>query len=126
MAINYDYMCQNCGGIEVHFVKYDDRDKEQPCESCDGVAVRGYYTAPQVRTPKTSRTFLDGGRNDGYKEEGVAAKLDAEAMNHRRDSEKYNELKAEAKTRRLLNDNPGARPNRYKFTKAKKEVKKND
>ena len=126
MCPNYDYRCQACAEISVQFAKYDDRKLPQECPNCGGEAIMGYHTAPQVRTPKTSRTFLDGGRNDGYKEEGVAAKLDAEAMNHRRDSEKYNELKAEAKTRRLLNDNPGARPNRYKFTKAKKEVKKND
>lgn len=101
---NYDYSCEDCGSIFVEFVKYEDRDTPQTC-ACGGKGTRGYYSFPEVRTAKTSRTFLDGHRNDGYKEEIKAAELDAKAMNYRHGSDEYKALKAEAKTRRLLNNN---------------------
>ncbi len=114
----YEYLCE-CGNIIEEFVKYEDRDIAQTCTECGGKAERAWLTAPQVRTAKTSRTFLDGHRNDGYSEEIKAAKLDAEAMNHAPGSDKYKELKAEAKTRRLLNNNPNTRGKRYRLSKGK-------
>lgn len=120
---NYDYVCPECGHVTVAFRSYEERDQPQVCEMCDGVASRAWVTAPQTRTAKTSRTFLDGTRNDGYKEEVKAAELDAEAMNHNPKSAKYQELKAEAKARRLLNNNVQGRGKRYRLSESKKEKK---
>ena len=126
MCPTYDYLCNECGLAIDAFVKYEDRDIPQSCPKCGGQAHRAWLTAPQVRTAKTSRTFLDGHRNDGYKEEIKASQLDAEAMNHDPASSKYKELKAEAATRRLLNNNPQARGKRYRLKtgKTKKQEEK--
>lgn len=126
MPPNYDYLCAECNHITIHYVSFENRDTPQVCEACDGLGNRVYATPPQVRTAKTSRTFVDGTRNDGYAEEIKAAALDSEAMNHRPESSKYKELKAEAAARRLLNNNPEKRGKRYRLDTGKKAEPKQE
>lgn len=111
----YDFACDVCGRTIIENVSYEKKDDPIDCHLCGQGAFRRFYGQVITRTAKTSRTFLDGQRNDGYKEEIKAAQLDAEAMNHDPSSSKYKELKAEAATRRLLNNNPNARGKRYRL-----------
>ena len=123
---NYEYLCDDCMYLFERIVDMDKRNEPQECEDCGGVARKCMRTPPGVRTEKTSRTFLDGQRNDGYSEEIKAAGLDAEAMNHNPKSVKYKELKAEAATRRLYNNPRVERGNKYNLKTEKKETKKTE
>lgn len=127
---NYDYECTDCTYITIRYISYDDRDLPQICEVCDGIAQRAWVTAPQVRTDKLSKTFVDGHKRKGYADLKIAADLEVQKLNHKPGSRKYHELNAEIQARKAI------RPNNSKYNmpstsegsslKKKKEEKKDD
>lgn len=59
MPPNYDYQCDACGLVEIHFVKYDDRDTPGiPCTACHTNGLKRLLTMPS----HTKASFVDGQR----------------------------------------------------------------
>ncbi len=107
---NYDFLCQNkdCQHTDIFLLTYDNRDNIIECEKCGGEMSRAYLHI-QVRTPKTSQSFLSktsaGGGRSGKEEKimeelKLAAKADEEALKHRPGSPEYEGLKNEAYERK--------------------------
>lgn len=124
MCPTYDYRCSACSHIFDTFTQYEDRDLLQPCPLCSADSKRGYYTPPQVRTAKTSRTFLDGQRKDVEEFKKIAS-LQEEQLNHRPDSLRYHEIKSEIMARKSLKPDSGKKYRLEDITsnKSKKDSK---
>ena len=60
MRKTYDYKCSTCGRKSILLVEEDERNDAQVC-ACGGEALRT-WSVPNVRTAKTSASFVDGQR----------------------------------------------------------------
>jgi len=101
----YDVVCTKCGNVQIMMLKYFDRDTEQVCEGCGSKACRAFRFPPNVRTSKTSVSFV-GNYGRSIKEKGImadlkkSAELEAKALDFSPDSKEYKEMKREAKERK--------------------------
>ena len=100
----YEYICQRCDHVEAVFTKYELRDAPQTCEQCGADVKRGYHTPPNVRTPKTSVSFVDS-HGKGLRQKALmadikkAAELDEKALDFHPNSTEYKDMKRESKER---------------------------
>lgn len=117
---NYEYLCEKCGEVTIHFIKYDNRDDPQTCDACGAQANRAWVTAPQIRTPKTSRTFVDGIKRPGMEDGKKIADLQVEQLKHRPNSKRYHEIKSEIMARKQIRKDTG----KYKLGEKKSDKKK--
>lgn len=59
MPPTYDYLCSNCTQKFIENVKYEERDRSQPCPEC-GTASPRTMAIPIIRSQKLSASFVDG------------------------------------------------------------------
>lgn len=107
--INYDFICTVCKHTYQDLIKSEDRFNRFDCPVCKAKdsAVRTFITAPQVRTPKTSASFIDrtsagGGRPDtdgGFTDLKKAADIDLKLLTLNPKSEEYKQLEKEKNIR---------------------------
>jgi predicted nucleic acid-binding Zn ribbon protein len=60
MLKTYDYRCEGCLAVDTKLVEVDQRDELQEC-TC-GAFMKRTWTAPNIRTEKTSASYIDGQR----------------------------------------------------------------
>ncbi len=70
---NYDYKCIECGLIEEHVVKYENRDLPIGCSECDDLSMQRFYgKMPGL----TKASFIDGLKRPGWEDLKATTKLE--------------------------------------------------
>lgn len=74
------FICRDdkCNATEDVYVEREDRDLARECLECGGASYRG-FTCINVRTPKTSASFLDGTKRFSQHKKALQMKRDLSA-----------------------------------------------
>ena len=74
------FICRDneCNYEEDVLLDREDRDKARECPACSGPSYRG-FTCINVRTPKTSASFLDGTKRFSQHKKALQMKRDLSA-----------------------------------------------
>lgn len=108
MFVSYEFKCRDCKRVETILVDKEDRNNPLQCKHCKTGEMHRIFSVPNIRTPKTSVSFLDpttagGGRPDkGWADLKRAAELRVEQTKHKPGSVRHSELGREIKERERI------------------------